>query len=118
MLAKSHTVERADCVNRLRRASKDRKQFLVNMPKNCYNISMIRLVIRLSETLIAFALIALIYAVVSWNIFGQPTFLSSGIDCMPSPNIQNGLNIIEEKASAAKPFFRDGSMFGNYCATR
>lgn len=79
---------------------------------------MIKLVIRLVETLVAFAVIALIYAVVSWNIFGKPTFLSSGIDCMPSANIQNGLDLIEEKASAAKPFFRDGSMFGNYCATK
>lgn len=78
---------------------------------------MIGIVIRLIETIVTFILIVLIYAVVSWNIFGKPTFLSSGIDCMPSTNIQNGLNIIEEKASAAKPFFRDGSMFGNYCAT-
>ena len=78
---------------------------------------MIRLVIRLVETLVALALIVLIYAVVSWNIFGKPTFLSSGVDCAPSANIQNGLNLIEERSSVAKPFFRNGSMFGNYCAT-
>lgn len=79
---------------------------------------MIRLVIRLVETLVAFALIVLIYALVSWNIFGKPTFLSSGsMDCMPSPNIQHGLDLIEEKSSAAKPFFRDGSMFGKNCTT-
>jgi hypothetical protein len=79
---------------------------------------MIKLVIRLVETLVAFAIIALIYALVSWNIFGEPTFLSSGEDCMPSDNIQYGLDLIEDKASAAEPFFRDGSMFGNYCSTK
>ncbi len=78
---------------------------------------MIKVVIRLIETLMAFALIILIYAVVSWNVFGRPTFLSKGIDCMPSANIQNGLDLIESKSSAAKPFFRDGSMFGNKCVT-
>ncbi len=79
---------------------------------------MIGIVIRLVETLVAFALIALIYALVSWNIFGQPTFLSSGTNCGTSANIQNGLDLIEQKSAAAKPFFRDGSMFGNYCATK
>lgn len=79
---------------------------------------MIGIVIRLVETLIALALIVLIYALVSWNIFGRPTFLSNGADCGVSTNIQNGLNIIEQKSAAAKPFFRDGSMFGNYCATK
>lgn len=78
---------------------------------------MIRLVIRLVETLVALAIIVLIYALVSWNIFGKPTFLSKGVDCMPSANIQNGLDLIEQKSAAAKPFFRNGSMFGNYCAT-
>ena len=78
---------------------------------------MIKVVFRLVETLVAFALIILIYAVVSWNIFGRPTFLSHGVDCAPSTNIQNGLDLIESKSSAAKPFFRNGSMFGNYCAT-
>lgn len=77
---------------------------------------MIKLVFRLATTVISIAIIVLGYCIISWNIFGKPTFLSSGVDCMPAANIQNGLDLIEEKASAAKPFFRDGSMFGNYCA--
>lgn len=92
-------------------------KFTMIVEKLCYNIDMIKLVFRLAATVISITIIILGYCIISWNIFGKPTFLSSGTDCTPSTNIKNGLDLIEEKSAAAKPFFRDGSMFGNYCAT-
>ena len=81
---------------------------------------MINLILKIVGIIITVIIIVLSYALISWNIFGQPTFLSGGKDCRPNSNtnINEGIDIIKEKTAPANSFFRDGSLFGEYCNTK
>lgn len=65
---------------------------------------------------ITLAIVIPVYGLISWNIFGKPTFLSAGANCMPpTPDlISDQLKSIETPHNS---IFREGSMFGEYCAT-
>ena len=80
---------------------------------------MINLILKIAGIIVTVIIIILSYALISWNIFGQTTFLSGDKDCRPTSNIKinEGIDIIKETTAPANSFFRDGSLFGEYCST-
>lgn len=81
---------------------------------------MTNLIFRIVGIIITVIIIVLSYSLISWNIFGHTTFLSGGKDCRSSTNtdVNKGIDIIKEKTAPANSFFRDGSLFGEYCSAK
>lgn len=78
---------------------------------------MINLILKIVGAIATLILIIISYGVISWNIFATPTFMSGGKDCMPTVSLYSQLDSAVSKSKVTSSLFRDGSMFGIYCAT-
>ncbi|MEI7689806.1 MAG: hypothetical protein WCI79_02470 [Candidatus Saccharibacteria bacterium] len=78
---------------------------------------MINLIFKIAGAILSVLLVIVAYGVISWNVFATPTFMSGGVDCMPKVNFYSQLDSAVSKSETASSLFRDGSLFGTYCAT-
>lgn len=76
---------------------------------------MMSLIFKVLSAILSLFLIIVSYGVISWNVFGVPTFMSGGKNCMPT--VYSNISSTVEKSKTASTIFRDGSMFGERCTT-
>jgi len=74
---------------------------------------MINLILRIVSAILTVLLIIAAYGVISWNVFGTPTFMSGGVDCKST--VYAELNSAVAKSETASSLFRGGSLFGTQC---
>jgi hypothetical protein len=87
-----------------------------------YNYFMMALIYKILSAILTLFIIIVSYGVISWNIFGLPTFLSGGKDCISAfatpGTAQDAKQFIQEESEKqVGSFFREGSMFGTKCNT-
>ena len=75
---------------------------------------MIKLIFQIASAILTVLLVIAAYGVISWNVFGTPTFMSGGVDCKST--VYAELNSAVAKSEKASSLFRDGSMFGEKCS--
>lgn len=73
------------------------------------------IITRIIGAIVTIFIIIISYGVISWNVFGVPTFLSSDRDCMPT--VYSQINATVSKNKVASSLFREGSLFGGRCVT-
>ncbi|MEI6228983.1 MAG: hypothetical protein WCP11_03105 [Candidatus Saccharibacteria bacterium] len=71
---------------------------------------MIHLILKIASAILSIFIIIVAYGVISWNVFGTPTFMSGGVDCKST--VYTELNSAVTQSEKAGSLFRDGSMFG------
>ena len=76
---------------------------------------MMALIYKVLSAILTLFLIIVFYGVISWNIFGIPTFMSGDKNCTPTVYIKLNSTVTESKSTSS--LFREGSMFGSRCST-
>lgn len=76
---------------------------------------MISIIFRIISAALTLLITIVSYGIISWNIFGAPTFMSGGKDCMPT--VYTNISAAAKESKTTSTFFREGSMFGERCVT-
>jgi len=77
---------------------------------------MTSIIFKIISAIVTLFIIIVSYGVISWNVFGIPTFMSGGAGCTQTVYTQISSTLSESKPASS--FFRDNSMFGNSCTTK